>query len=136
MIIRQQIQAALVEQLVAWPDFPAIVGRSLVRAFSEDEGDQLVVHRGSETPDLDLDGDGQRACDVLVTVVTRADDAEPAADNVMAVAHPIIMAFSLPGVLNVEEIKVDEPKYASADYRVCMVTTQYRITYQVQSFGI
>ena len=136
MIIRQQLLQGLAEFLAQQPGFPATVGRSLARAFGADEGSQLVVHRGSESPDLDVDGDGQRYCDVLISVVGRSDDAEVEADAVMEVAHPLVMGYSDPRIVQIEEIKVDEPKYASADYKLCVITTQYRFSYQVQDYGI
>ncbi|MET3431437.1 hypothetical protein ABIC71_000915 [Herbaspirillum seropedicae] len=136
MIIRQQLMGALASYLAASPELSAQVGRSLARAFSEEEGDQLVIHRGKEVPDLDMEGDGQRQCDVLVSVVSRADEAEVAADAVMAVAHPMVMGFADPRILHIEEVEVDEPRYASADYKVCLITTRYRIFYRVEAFAI
>jgi hypothetical protein len=136
MTIRQQLLQGLADYLQGQQDFPALVGRSLARAFGADEGTQLVVHRGGESPDLDIDGDGQRYCDALISVVTRSDEAEVDADAVMDIAHPLVMGFTDPRLVLIEEIKVDEPKYASADYRVCVITTHYRFSYQVQNYGI
>lgn len=107
---------------------PASIERTVDGAFSRDEGVVLVVHRGRERPTASVSGSAKRDCELRLGVVTRGDDPEGSADAVLAVAHPILMAFKSEGLFTVSETGTDEPKFA--DGKVCLITAHYVIQYK------
>jgi hypothetical protein len=107
---------------------PAAIERSVESAFSREEGVVLVVHRGRERPTANIGGSAKRDCELRLSTVTRGDDPEGASDAVLAVAHPILMAFKSEGTFAVSELGTDEPKFA--DGKVCLITAHYVIQYK------
>jgi hypothetical protein len=107
---------------------PAAVERSVESAFSYDEGVVLVVHRGRERPTAGIGGTTKRDCELRLSTVTRGNDPEGAADAVLAIAHPILMAFKSEGTFAVTELGTDEPKFAEG--KVCVITAHYVIQYK------
>jgi len=106
---------------------PAEVSTTIDGAFSREEGAVLVLHRGREVPAASASGSTVRECELRISTVTRGDDPEQAADDVMEVVHPILMAFKSTALMMVSEQGTDEPKYA--DGKVCLITTHYIMKY-------
>src|SRR4051794_31214421 len=115
MTLRELFVADLIAMFQGVADFPAKVERSLSVAFERKEGRVLVVHRGGELPERTLSGVTYRKSEIRFSVITRARVPDADADAVMEVAHPLIMAFSAPSLLQVMEVRTDEPKFANAD---------------------
>jgi hypothetical protein len=129
MTLRESYIQGLIDMLAALPGFPAGVHRSMSVAFRRDESPALVVHRGAEELENSLGDDTDRHCEILVSVVSRGDAPDRDADEVMEMAHPVIMQFTAPGVVQMEEIGTNAPVFANADGQACMVTTRYKVHY-------
>lgn len=124
---RQRYVDELVAAFVA-AGVPAAIERTVEGAFSYDEGTVLVVHRGRERPTTNVGGGAIRDCELRLSTVTRGNTPEDEFDAVLAVAHPILMAFKSEGMMSVSEIGTDEPKYA--DGKVCLITSHYVLKYR------
>ena len=129
MTLRETYIQGLLAALRAVPNFPAQVERSLSIAFSREESPVLVVHRGAEELENSLGSDTDRSCAILVSVISRSDVPDQVADDVMEVAHPVIMAFQLAGIQQMQEMGTNAPVFSNADGQACMVTTRYSIMY-------
>lgn len=130
MTLREQYAGELAALLAAAPGFPAAVERSLAAAIEREKGRVLVVHRGGEKLERSAAGASWRECEMRFSVITRGDVPEKDADDVMEVAHPLIMTFKSTNLIDVREVKTDEPKFANADGKACMITTHYLLRYR------
>jgi hypothetical protein len=126
---RESYIQGLIAVLEASPWFPAGVSRSVTVAFRREESPVLIVHRGAEEIENSLGDDTERHCEILASVVSRAEAPDQEADEVMEVAHPIIMQYSAPGIVLIEEVGTNAPVFAGADGGACLVTTRYKIHY-------
>jgi hypothetical protein len=115
---------------------PAGVHRSVSVAFRREESPALIVHRGAEELENSLGDDTERHCEILISVVSRGDEPDREADDVMEAAHPVIMQFQAPGIMLVEEIGTNAPVFAAADGHACMVTTRYKIHYSTDRLSL
>lgn len=129
MTLRESYIQGLLVLLRTTPGFPASVERSISIAFTREESPVLVVHRGAEALENSLGDDTDRQCDILVSVISRSNSAEMDADNIMAVAHPLIMGYAAVGVVLVEETGTNAPLYSNTDGMACMLTARYKIHY-------
>ncbi len=130
MTRRETYIQGLIAALAAAPGLSAKVERSVVVAFNRSESPVLVVHRGSEALENSLgDDDTYRTCEILISVVARSDVPDQVADEVMEVAHPVIMAYMAAGVIQMQEMGTDAPVFAQADSKACLMTTRYVIQY-------
>ena len=129
MTLRETYIQGLLAALRDVPNFPAQVERSLAIAFSREESPVLVVHRGAEELENSLGSDTDRSCAILVSVISRSDVPDQVAADVMEVAHPVIMAFQLAGIQQMQEIGTNAPVFSNADGQACMMTTRYSIMY-------
>ena len=129
MTLRESYIQGLIALLAAVPGFPARVERSISIAFSREHSPVLIVHRGAEDLQNTLGDDTDRQCEILVSVVSRSDVPDCVADDVMEVAHPLIMAFQSAGILQMEEIGTNAPVFSNTDGQACMMTTRYKIHY-------
>jgi hypothetical protein len=131
--LREQYLDAIVAQIKLIPGLAAVVDRSLSSAFSTDDDDVIVIHRGKEDVDNDMYPVADRSLEVKVSIVTRNAVPERIADALIEQVHPRLIAFSPAGVTDVAEIGSDEPKYGGADGQTCMLTTRYRLLYRTQA---
>lgn len=129
MTLRESYIQGLMAALQAVPSFPALVERSVVVAFSRAESPVLVVHRGAEDLENTMGDDTYRTCEILVSVVARSDAPDQVADEVMEVAHPVIMAYMGARMLQMQELGTNAPVFAQADSKACLMTTRYGIQY-------
>lgn len=136
MTLRESYIQGLIAMLEVVPWIPAGVHRSMSVAFSREESPALIVHRGAEDIENSLGDDTERYCEILFSVVSRGDAPDQEADEVMEFAHPMIMQFSAPGIVLVEEIGTNAPVFASADGSACMVTTRYKIHYSTDRLSL
>lgn len=133
---RESYIQGLIDTLSDLPGFPAGVYRSLSAALSREESPALVVHRGAEELESNLDDEADRQCEIRVSVISRGDTPDRDADNVMEVAHPAIMQFRAPGIQQLEEAGTDAPVFANTDGQACMVTTRYKVHYSTSRFSL
>lgn len=126
---RETYISALIDLFQSTAGFPATVSRTLDDAFCRDEGKVLVVHRGGELPNSSVSGSALRDCEIRLSTVTRGDSPEEASDAVLEIAHPMVMTFKPAGLVQVKEIRTDEPKYGGGDGKVCLITVHYLFRY-------
>jgi hypothetical protein len=129
MTARESYIQGLIALLELIPWIPAGVHRSMSVAFSRQESPALIVHRGAEDIENSLGDDTDRHCEILVSVVSRAEAPDQEADEVMELAHPAIMQFRAPGIVLIEEVGTNAPVFANADGQACMLTTRYKVHY-------
>ncbi|HEY9145263.1 MAG TPA: hypothetical protein VIN36_01125 [Thiobacillus sp.] len=127
--LRETYIEGLMAVLEAVPGFPAGVHRSISVAFRREESPVLVVHRGGEDVANSLGDDTDRFCEILVSVISRGDTPDRDADAVMELAHPAIMQFLAPGLIQMEEVGTNAPVFSNADGHACMMTTRYKVHY-------
>lgn len=130
MTLRETYIEALLALFTATIGFPATPERSIVNAIARADGSTIVIHRGGEDPDYSKLGVVDRSCEILVTVITRDDTPDKIADDVMAVAHPLIMTFTAAKIIDVQEGVTDKPLFSNTDSKACMMTTHYFIRYR------
>lgn len=136
MTLRETYIQGLIAQIEAISWFPAGVTRSMSVAFNREESPMLIIHRGSEDIENSLGDDTDRQCELLASVVSRAEAPDQEADEVMEVAHPIIMQYRAPGIVLIEEVGTNAPMFAGADGAACMMTTRYRIHYSTSRLSL
>lgn len=124
---------ALVALVKEIPNFPAVVDRSVIAAFTIEDDDVVVIHRGKEDPDHGMLGVVDRTCEILVSVITRNTVPERQADGLMELLHPLIMNFAAAGVIDVSDGVSEAPKYSGTDGSICMITTHYFLQYRTAS---
>ncbi len=129
MTLREVYIQGLIAKLSAASGFPASVERSISIAFSREESPVVVVHRGSESLENTLGSDTYRSCEILVSVITRNDAPDKIADDIMEVAHPLVMTYQAAGLIQMEELGTNAPVFSNTDSQACMMTTRYRIQY-------
>jgi hypothetical protein len=136
MTLRETYIEGLMDAMKAFAGFPAGVERSISIAYTREESPVLVVHRGEETLENSMGDDTDRQCEILVSVISRGDTPEVDADDVMDVAHPLIMQYQGAGILQVEELGTKAPLYSNTDGMACMVTARYRIQYSTSRLSL
>lgn len=129
MTLRESYIQGLIALLQAIPAFPAGVERSMSVAFRREESPMLIIHRGAEDVENSLGDDTDRECEILVSVISRADAPDQEADEVMEVAHAAIMQYRAPGIVLIVETGTNAPMFAGADGQACMLTTRYKVQY-------
>jgi hypothetical protein len=122
-----------------WPselDADRVIGvpatRSLVTAFGGDEIATLVIHMGVDIVTASTIGSSTHVAQLMLTAVVRDPTPEQLANRLFEIAHPLVMAYSPPGVVQIEEVRTDEPMGTPADPDAAFVTMHYAITYQTQ----
>lgn len=134
MTLMQSYINALYAAVDQAPGFPAQTERSTLRAFRREDNCMLVIHLGRETV---LDDSpwprSNRAREVLCTVHTRGDDQGALSEATLEALQPIVMGFSADGLVQVEEIGTDEPKFVQADLDRMAVTKRFVFTYQTMA---
>ncbi len=110
----------------------ASVERSVINAMGLTDRAVIVAHRGGERKAEAMTGYVDRFCDLLLTIVTRDPEPDVLADQVLEVAHPIVMALTGPNLIDVSEADdgTDPPVYAAQDGSLCLCTTHYVIHYR------
>lgn len=130
MTARESYIQGLIAMFSAASGFPALVERSVSIAFSREESPVLVVHRGAETPDNSKMGVTDRSCEILVSVITRSDTPDKDADDILEVAHPLVLGYMAAGLIDVNEVATEAPRYANTDGQACMITVRYLFLYR------
>jgi hypothetical protein len=133
MTLRESYIQALLDLFRDASGFPATPERSLKAAFSREEGTIIVVHRGKEFQEDAVLGYADRHCEVLVSVISRDEAPDRVADDVMEIAHPLIMNFCSEKLVDVVEGPTDQPLFSNVDPSACVVTTHYVLRYRTQS---
>ena len=121
---------ALVEADVELQAQGVIVERSIFDAISREEGRVLVISRGRDVMVDDNIGRVTRRCELLLTAVIRASAPDGAADEIFERTHPMVMSFSADDLLGVVEVESDEPRTASSEGGVGVLTMKYTLEYQ------
>ncbi|SDV51685.1 hypothetical protein [Chitinasiproducens palmae] len=134
-ILRQQLLGALRASLQADAQLTArvAIGESVLDALDEAAGSTLVIHRGGELPRRTNMGVTDRFCEVLATVIVRAPAPDVEADRILEIAHPIIVALDLPGLISIEESVdggADPPMFGESNSNLCLCTTHYVMHYR------
>jgi len=119
---------AVVEQV---DGFPAAVERSTLRAFRRDEHPMLVIHQGREviSPDSAWPR-STRVRELLCTVHTAGAERDTSSEEVFEALQPIVIGYVADGLVQIEELGTDEPKYLQGDLDRMAVTKRFRLTYQ------
>lgn len=131
MTLRETFIQALMARFTAAPGFPAAVERSIVKAFDREDGAVIVVHRGGEQdPDNSRLGVIDRVCEILVSVVARGDAPDQLADDVLEVAHPLVMTYAAAGIIDLWEGPTDTPKFSDTNGTAGLITVHYFIKYR------
>ncbi|HDR9028746.1 TPA: hypothetical protein QDB14_002946 [Burkholderia vietnamiensis] len=109
------------------------VGRSVVDALDEKHSLALVLHLGGEAPpDRSAVGFATRQTELLCTVITRDTAPDRAADQVLELAHPIVMNYDGQGIIDIGESHTDPPIFANVDGESCLRTVHYIFTYRTR----
>jgi hypothetical protein len=125
---RESFIQGLIAAFSAAPDFPAAIERTLDGAFTSDQGNVLVVHRGDETVTMDMDGGAERNCTIVLSTVTRGGNPEGESDRILEAAYPLIMGFKAEGLMPVTERGTAAPKFS--DRNECLlISAQFNFRY-------
>ncbi|NML62266.1 hypothetical protein HHL21_14510 [Massilia sp. RP-1-19] len=131
MTLREAYIEGLIADLRAAAGIGAMVERSIVKAFTREEDTVLVVHRGAESqPDNSRLGVIDRTCEILLSIVARGDAPDQLADAVLEVAHPLVMAYRAPRIIDVWEGPTDAPKFSDVGGTAGLITVHYFIRYR------
>ncbi|ALP62820.1 hypothetical protein [Paraburkholderia caribensis] len=134
--LRETFVEALLAQLEADPDVQQLnvqIGRSVVDALDAQHSLALIVHLGGEAPpDRSAVGFATRQTELLFTVITRDTAPDKAADSVLELAHPIVMSFDAPSLIDASEGQTDPPIFANVDGESCLRTVHYVYIYRTR----
>lgn len=122
--------------LKAAPGFPAEVESSPVRAVAREAPMVISVQLGGESVESLNSPRVTRVREIHILVHTAGDDHQALAEKVFELAHPVVMAYDGPNVVEVIEFGTDEPKYVNGDLRRQVVNKRYRITYQTDEHAL
>ncbi len=136
MTLRESYIQGLIAMLAADPGVSFGVERSISIAFTREESPVLVVHRGAEELENSLGDDTERQCEILVSVISRSSTPESDADDVMAIAHPLVMQYQAAGIVQMEETGTNAPLYSNTDGMACMITARYKIQYSTSRLSL
>jgi hypothetical protein len=115
----------------AVPDFPAGLERSTVRAFTREQSPMLVMHLGREVVSSDSPFPmADRMREILCSVHARGEQPDVEAEGVFEALQPLIMRFTAPGVIQIDEASTDEPKFRGADLSAVIITKRFVVTYR------
>ncbi|GAA5231751.1 hypothetical protein FOZ76_14495 [Verticiella sediminum] len=123
-------------ELIAAPGFPAEVESSPVRASTRQRPQVVTLLLGLETVADGSISRVNRAREVHLLVHTAGEDHIELSESVFEAAHPLVMGFSAPGIVGIQELRTDEPKYANGDLLRQVVTRRYLITYQTDEHSL
>lgn len=113
------------------------VERSPYRAMTVDESRVVSVLPGRETVVEGSTSRATRVREILVGFYTTGDDHLDDSEAVQEIVHPVVMGFYLDGIVKVEELGTDEPRWPrETDGRRQMVTKRYAITYQTDEHSL
>ena len=116
--------------LRAAPGFPAEVEDSPVRAHTFIRDRVITVQLGAETVTEGATPRVNRVREIHLLVHTAGDNGLELSESIFAAAHPIVMNFSGPGLVQVQELRSDEPRYANGDLERQVITKRYLFYYQ------
>lgn len=129
----QGYRDGIVAALRAVPVFPAEVETSTLRAFTRDDDAVLVLHPGKEVVADGAWPRAERIRELLCSVHAAGDDREDVAEAVFEALQPIVMRYTAPGIVQIDEFGTDEPRFTSGDQARMLVTKRFRITYQTDA---
>ena len=116
--------------LRAAPGFPAKVEDSPVRAHTFVQDRVITVQPGAETVTEGATPRVNRVREIHLLVHTAGDNGLDLSESIFAAAHPIVMNFFGPGLVQVQELRTDEPRYANGDLERQVITKRYLFYYQ------
>lgn len=116
--------------LRATPGFPAEVEDSSVRAHTFIRDRVITVQLGAETVTEGATPRVNRIRELHIQVHTAGDNGLELPESIFAAAHPIVMNFSGPGLVQIQELRTDEPRYANGDLERQVITKRYLFYYQ------
>lgn len=130
----QEYINGLYQAVEAKADFPAVAERSTLRAFTRDDPAMLVIHPGREVVSPDSPHPmATRIRELLFTAHTSGADRDDASESIFEALQPLVMGFTAPDIVQIEEFGTDEPKYVQGDRDRMAVTKRFRITYQTMA---
>ncbi|KWC82760.1 hypothetical protein WL58_17980 [Burkholderia cepacia] len=107
-----------------------VVERSIFDAISREEGRVLVISRGRDVVVDDNIARVTRRCELLLSAVIRASAPDAAADEIFERTHPIVKSFAADDLLGIVEVESDEPRTASSEGGIGVLTMKYTFEYQ------
>lgn len=110
--------------------FPALVEPSPVRAHTHAQAQVITVQVGAERVTDSATPRVTRMREIHLLVHTAGDDGLGLSERVFSAAHPVLMHFTGPGLVQVEELRTDEPRYVNGDLLRQAITKRYLFTYQ------
>jgi len=132
--LRQVYIDTLLAQFQANADLTALatVDRSVLRAMGMNDRAVIVPHRGGGQMKEAMTGYTDRWVELLVTIVTRDLEPDRVADEVLEVAHPIVMALTGLNLIDVSQMEEsdDPPVFVSQNDTLCLCTSHYVIHYR------
>ncbi|MHC0506400.1 hypothetical protein [Achromobacter aegrifaciens] len=114
----------------------AEVESSPVRAIAREEPRVISVQLGGESVESINTPRVTRVREIHVLVHTAGDDHQAMAEEVFERAHPVVMVYQGPNIVEIAEFGTDEPKYVNGDLRRQVVNKRYRITYQSDELSL
>lgn len=126
----QMYVEGLHDALRAVPGFPAVIEPSPVRAHTHELAQVVTVQVGAERVTDGATPRVTRMREIHLLVHTAGEDGLGLSEQVFSAAHPIVMAFTGPGLVQVEELRTDEPRYVNGDLLRQAITKRYLFTYQ------
>jgi hypothetical protein len=135
-ILRQIYVESLLERFRASPALTTLarVERSVIDAMDLADRAVIVAHRSGERKREEYVGYVDRFCELLITIVTRDSQPDVLADQILEVAHPIVMGLTGHQLIDIEEMDdgTDPPVYAGNNGSLCLCTTHYLMHYRTQ----
>lgn len=112
---REQLVEAVYQALKASPALQAlgvVFSRSIFAALDMREKKRvLVVHHGKERTGEESSAQIDRRATLIVTIVTRDPNPDSLSEEALALAQPVVMTFSHPDLIDIDELGTDEPSY-------------------------
>src|SRR5471032_1040067 len=126
-ILRQMYVESLLNAFSNSPALTALarVERSVIDAMDLDDRAVIVAHRGGERKREEVIGYVDRFCELLITIVTRDSKPDVLADQILEIAHPLVVGLTGPQLIDIEEMdeSTDPPVYAANNGSLCLCTT-------------
>jgi hypothetical protein len=133
-ILRQIYVESLLDTFSKSPALTELarIDRSVIDAMDLNDRAVIVAHRAGERKREEYIGYVDRFCELLITIVTRDSRPDVLADEILEVAHPIVMRLTGPQLIDIEEMEdgTDPPVYASNNGSLCLCTTHYLMHYR------
>lgn len=90
----------------------------------------LVVHHGQDQPGQESCAFLDRHAELQVTLVTRDPNPDSLSEAALALVHPVVMAFTHPSLIDINELGTDAPSYDNLGGIVSARTVHYDLQYR------